>query len=148
MSAVRQILGDPVAKHMRSDPARIRSNFSVAEALAYIRGHEIGGRVVYFYVVDGEDTLTGVIPTRRLLRAQLDAPINEVMIRPVISIPQSATVLDACEFFTLHRLLAFPVIDAKGKLIGLVDVDLYTDELADLEQKQEVQDLLELVGVV
>jgi magnesium transporter len=148
MSVVGQILGDPVTKHMRLDPTRVRSDLSVAEALSYIRSHEIGGRVVYFYVVDAEDKLVGVIPTRRLLRAQLGAPITDVMISPVISIPHSATVLDACEFFTLHRLLAFPVIDPEGKLIGLVDVDLYTDELEDLEQKQEGQDLFELVGVV
>ena len=147
MSAVRQILGDPVTKHMRSDPTRIRSDLSVAEALDYIRDHEIGGRVVYFYVVDADDKLVGVIPTRRLLRAQPDAPITDVMISPVVTVPDTATVLEACEFFTLHRLLAFPVVDAEGKLVGLVDVDLYTEELEDLEERQEGQDLFQLVGV-
>ena len=147
MSAVRQILGDPVTRHMRPDPTRVRSDLSVAGALAYIRDHEIGGRVVYFYVVDADDRLVGVIPTRRLLRAKLDAPVTDVMISPVVSVPDSATVLEACEFFTLHRLLAFPVVGAGGKLVGLVDVDLYTEELEDLEQQQEGQDLFELVGV-
>ena len=36
----------------------------------------------------------------------------------MISIPDSATVLEACEFFTLHRLLAFPVVDASHRIIG------------------------------
>lgn len=147
MPAVRHILGDPVTKHMRKDVTRVRSNLSVAQALDFIREHEIGSRVVYFYVVDEHDKLVGVIPTRRLLRAKTDSPISAVMIQPVISIPDTATILEACEFFTLHRLLAFPVVSSDGTLIGLVDVDLYTEELEDLEHNQEGQDLFQLVGV-
>lgn len=147
MSATRQILADPVSKHMRTDPTRIRKGATAGEALEYIRSHEVGGGVVYFYVVDDEDRPVGVVPTRRLLRAKLGTLIEEVMVSPVITIPQTATVLDACEFFTLHRLLAFPVVDAAGKLVGLVDVNLYTDEMHDLERKQEDHDLFQLVGV-
>ncbi|WP_149111374.1 magnesium transporter [Limnoglobus roseus] len=147
MTTARHILGNPVTAHMRTDPTRIPAGSSVGKALEYIRDHEIGGRVVYFYVVDETDRLVGVVPTRRILRAKPDAPIAEVMIAPVVAVPASATVLDACEFFTLHKLLAFPVVDADRKLVGLVDVDLYTDELADLERRQESDDLFQLVGV-
>jgi magnesium transporter len=147
MSSTQQILADPVTRHMRTDATRIRSGATVAEALEYIRTHEIGGRVVYFYVVDDDDRLLGVVPTRRLLRASPAAPITDVMIAPVITVPHTATVLEACEFFTMHKLLAFPVVDGEKKLIGLVDVDLYTDELADLERRQEDEDLFQLVGV-
>lgn len=147
MSAIHQILTDPVQQHMRTDPTRISSHLTVSQAIQDIRNHEIGGRVVYFYVVDAENKLLGVIPTRKLLRAAPDSPITDVMIAPVISVPSRATVLDACEFFTLHRLLAFPVVDAENKLVGLVDVDLYTEELQDLESRQEGEDLFQLVGV-
>lgn len=147
MSTVRHILGDPITRHLRQDVTRVSADLTVAQALDYIRDHEIGSRVVYFYVVDADDKLAGVIPTRRLLRSKPSAPITEVMISPVISVPDTATVLEACEFFTLHRLLAFPVVNAEGKLVGLVDVDLYTEELEDLEQRQEGQDLFQLVGV-
>ncbi|VTR91972.1 magnesium transporter : CBS domain containing protein OS=Pedosphaera parvula (strain Ellin514) GN=Cflav_PD3954 PE=4 SV=1: CBS: CBS: MgtE [Gemmata massiliana] len=147
MSSARQILTDPVTAHMRTDPTRIPAGASVAQALEYIRDHEIGGRVVYFYVVDDADRLVGVVPTRRILRAAPVTPITEVMIAPVVAVPHTATVLDACEFFTLHKLLAFPVVDSEGKLLGLVDVDLYTDELTDLEKRQESDDLFQLVGV-
>jgi magnesium transporter len=147
MSAVRQILNDPVTQHMRTDTAQIRSGLSVADALDYIRDHEIGGRVIYFYVIDQDEKLVGVIPTRRLLRAKPQTPITEVMISPVVSIPSSATVLEACEFFTRYKLLAFPVVDETMKLVGLVDVDLYTEELADLDRHQDSEDLFQLVGV-
>jgi len=132
---------------MRRDVTRVQAGLTVAQALTDIRDHEIGGRVVYFFVVDPENTLVGVIPTRRLLRTKVDTPVADVMIRRVVAIPDTATVLDACEFFTLHRLLAFPVVDLQGKLVGLVDVDLYTEELEDLEKRREGEDLFQLVGV-
>ena len=90
--------------------------------------------------------MVGVVPTRRLLRAQPDATVAGVRIARVVAVPSTATVLDACEFFLLHKLLAFPVVDADRRLVGLVDVDLYTDELAELEKRQESDDLFQLVS--
>lgn len=90
--------------------------------------------------------MVGVVPTRRLLRAQPDATVAGVRIARVVAVPSTATVLDACEFFVLHKLLAFPVVDADRRLVGLVDVDLYTDELAELEKRQESDDLFQLVS--
>src|SRR5262249_41007878 len=94
-----------------------------------------------------EGRLQGVVPTRRLLLSPLERPLTEIMVRPVIAIPHTVTVLDACEFFTLHRLLAFPVVDEQRRVLGLVDVDLYTEELSDIESWQGSQDLFQLVGV-
>jgi magnesium transporter len=56
-------------------------------------------------------------------------------------------VLDACEFFTLHRLLAFPVVDGQGCLVGVVDVELYTNELSELDAGEPDDDLFQLIGV-
>jgi len=145
--AAHQILSDPIVRHMRTDLTRLRSDLNVEQALEAIRQHEISGRVVYFYVVDADDKLIGVIPTRRLLRARPAESLRDILITRVISIPAKATVLEACEFFTLHRLLAFPIVDDDGKLVGLVDVDLYTDEIEDLERRHEGEDLFQLVGV-
>ncbi|HXG09212.1 MAG TPA: magnesium transporter [Gemmataceae bacterium] len=69
------------------------------------------------------------------------------MIRPVIAIPRDATVLDACEFFILHKLLAFPVVDEQGRIVGLVDVELYTRELRDLGRRESHDNLFQLIGV-
>lgn len=147
MSAVRHILGDPVTTHMRTDPTRLPLGLTTSQALEYVRNHESSGRVVYFYVVDSDGRLEGVIPTRRLLYASPTQLIDALMIRKVIAVPHSASVLDACEFFTLYKLLAFPVVDADRKLIGIVDVDLYTSELNDLDKQEGNDDLFQLIGV-
>src|SRR4051812_41659071 len=119
MSSVRHILGDPVTKHMRTDVTRLRDGQTVGEALAFVRANPHPGRVIYFYVVDDDGKLKGVVPTRRLLLSEPTAKIADIMIRQVIAVPHDATVLDACEFFTMHKLLAFPVVDDDRRVVGL-----------------------------
>lgn len=145
--AVQSILNEPVSRHMRTDPCRLLAGQTVGEALEQLRRQAYSGRVVYFYVVDQENHLVGVVPTRRLLLSDPHTRIDNIMVRSVIAIPQIATVLEACEFFTIHRFLAFPVVDEQKRLIGVVDVDLYTHELTDLERREGNEDLFQLIGV-
>jgi magnesium transporter len=104
-------------------------------------------------VVDDQMRLQGVVPTRRLLLSPADATVASIMIREVVSIPSEATVLEACEFFTMYRLLAFPVVEAGRRLIGTVDIELYTEELADAgEEKDHAshlarEEMFQLIGV-
>lgn len=139
-------LNDVVVQHMRRELARLRVEHTVGEALASLRTTPPPARIVYFYVVDEEERLQGVIPARSLLLSSPEVRIADIMLRQVVAIPAEATVLDACEFFLLHRFLAFPVIDSNRRLIGAIDVELYTDELRDLGEGPQ-DDLFQLVGV-
>ncbi len=140
-------LGDPVTRHMRDDFARLAADHTVGEAIAAARAAPPNGRIVYFYVLDGDGRLQGVVPTRRLLLSADSTPIRDIMVTRTITIHASATVLDACEFFLLHKFLAFPVVDDERRMLGIVDVDLYTDELADVDRREELDDLFQLIGV-
>jgi magnesium transporter len=140
-------LADPVTRHMRADFARLAAHQTVGEAIATARAAPPEGRIIYFYVLDAEGRLAGVVPTRRLLLSPDATPIREVMVTRVVTIPAAATVLDACEFFLLHKLLAFPVVDEERRMLGIVDVDLYTEELADVDRREELDDLFQLIGV-
>lgn len=139
-------LNDPVVQHMRTELARLRVDHTVGQALEAIRQSPPPARIVYFYVVDDAERLQGVIPARALLLSPPETRIADIMLKSVIAIPADATVLDACEFFVLHRFLAFPVVDAQRRLIGAIDVELYTDELRDLGGGLS-DDLFQLVGV-
>jgi magnesium transporter len=144
-------LDDPISRHMRADFVRLPLGSTVGGALAGLRERPPEGRILYFYVVDADGRLAGVVPTRRLLLSPADRPLADIMIGRVIALPDSATVLDACEFFTLHRLLAFPVVDAERRVVGVVDIELYTDELSGLDDRgddrERAEDLFQLVGV-
>jgi magnesium transporter len=145
--AIKRHLDDPITRHMRQDYSRLHVNQTVGEALEAIRRQPPEGRVIYFYVVDDDNRLQGVVPTRRLLLSALDKKVADIMVREVITISRHATVLDACEFFTLHRLLAFPIVDEDHRIAGVVDVELYTTELTELDRSERNDYLFQLVGV-
>lgn len=143
----REELHRPVREHMRGDFIRLNPDLTVAQALDSILDKQPAGRIIYFYVADRNGRLLGVVPTRRLLLSPRDKTLAQIMVAPVIAIPWDATVLEACEFFVLHRLLAFPVVDEAGQVVGLVDVDLYTRELRDLDRSESQNDLFHLIGL-
>ena len=146
----RAHLNDPVTNHMRREFSHVAIDQTVNDALAGFRLRPTGERIIYFYVLDADGKLCGVLPTRRLLLSAPETPVADIMVRHVIAIPTNATVLEACEFFTLHRLLAFPIIDEQRRMIGVVDVELYTEELGDLgelEHREQLDNLFQLVGV-
>ena len=146
-------LNSPVTQFMRPDFTRLPVTQNVGQALGWLREHPPAGRIIYLYVVDDEGRLVGVVPTRRLLLSPLETPLESIMVRRVVALPAEATVLDACEFFIQHRLLALPVVDGQRHLLGLVDVELYTEELARLgddvphEERTSHDDLFALIGV-
>lgn len=146
MPLTRKNLNDPVTDHMRDGFARLHVGQTVGEALVWLRAHPPQGRIVYLYVLDEEGVLRGVVPTRHLLLSEPDKPIADIMVRRVLTLPAAATVLEACEFFIQHRLLAFPVVDAEGRLRGVVDMELYLDERCELEGGGR-DDLFQRIGI-
>jgi magnesium transporter len=138
---------EPVSAHLRKDFPLVLVGQTAGQALAWIRSNPPSGRVIYFYAVDGDQRLCGVVPIRRLLLAEPDTPLSELLSTRVVAIPDSATVLDACEFFVQHRFLAFPVVDSNRKVLGVIDVDVFADELLDLGSVTERADIFQRIGV-
>jgi len=139
-------LQQPVLAVARRDVATLRQNLTVQQALDIIRQRGIGEKIVYFYAVDAEDRLVGVLPTRRLLTAPLEQRLANLMIRRVVAVPASATVLEACEAFVLHKFLAFPVVNEKRQIVGVVDVGLLTEEAFDIAEREQTEGLFESIG--
>ena len=144
-------LSEPVMSRVRTDFPVLRREFTVQQALDVIRREGVGERIIYFYVVDEANRLAGVLPTRRLLTSAPDKPLAEIMVTRVVAIPDTATVLDACELFVFHRFLAFPVVDAERRMRGVVEASLLTDEITaeagDAEDRPRSDELFETIGV-
>jgi magnesium transporter len=119
----------PVVDHARKDFPLLDADMKVGEALERIRREGVGERVIYFYAVDEKKRLVGVVPTRRLLTVPLETPLREIMVRRVVAVPATATVLDACEFFVLYKFFAFPIIDENRRVVGVIDVGLFAEEV-------------------
>ena len=143
-----------IVDHARKDFPLLDANMSVAEALDRIRREGVGERVIYFFAIDSEKRLVGVLPTRRLLTAALETRLEEIMVRRVVAIPATATVLEACEFFVLYKFFAFPVVDEHRHVVGVIDASLFADEILQAGESEDRQrpaapvrdDVFEILG--
>ena len=126
----------PVVEHARKDFPLLDAGMTIGQALERIRREGVGERVIYFYAIDEEKRLVGVVPTRRLLTAPLETTLREVMVRRVVAVPAKATVLDACEFFVLYKFLAFPVVDEQRRVVGIIDANLFAEEILGAGEEQ------------
>ena len=140
-------LDRPVREFLTPIDTTVEADLTVEQALARIRARPLEHEVIYFYVVDGEGKLDGVVPTRRLLLSEPDRPIDQIMQRTVVRLPAEATLAEALEDFAIHRLLALPVVDEQGRLLGVIDVRLYAEEAIDLAQANRADELFQMIGL-
>lgn len=139
-------LQEPILKYMRTDFPRLNETLTVEGVLRIIRHEGLGERIVYFYVIDSDEKLIGIVPTRRLLTSMPNVRINEIMVTNIISISHRASVLEACEMFVNYKLLAFPVLDDYGRIIGVIDAGLFTEETMNVVERQHFDDVFQLIG--
>jgi magnesium transporter len=129
----------PVVEHARRDFPLLDAGMTVGEALERIRREGVGERVIYFYAIDALKRLVGVVPTRRLLTASLGLPLQDIMVPRVVAIPATATILDACEFFVLYKFLAFPIVDEQRRVVGIIDANLFAEEILEAGESEDRQ---------
>ena len=128
------------------DVTPLNHQLTTQQALDVVRQRGTGEKIIYFYVINDREELIGVLPTRRLLTAGLEQRLADIMVPRVVSIPESATVLDACEAFVLHKFMAFPVVDYRRRIIGVVDVSLLSDEIFDFAERERLDEVFEAMG--
>ncbi len=87
--------------------------------------------LTYFYVVDERERLTGVLSVRELLAADDDRTLESVMTTPVRSVTADVPADEVAETMSKYNLLALPVTDPEGVLVGLITIDDVFDRLKE-----------------
>ncbi len=136
----------PITSVMTKDFYAFNEAETVSQAMDAVRAHGLGDRIAYFYVMDDEDRLTGVIPTKLLLTEPLDRPLSQIMIKNIVVIPENATAGDACALFADHKFLALPVVDGTERIVGVVDISMFTDEVLDIQNQERMNEIFETIG--
>ena len=140
-------LDEPIFAYLRRDFVSLNASLTVGEALEHLRRRPLGEKIVYFYVVDDDERLKGILPTRRLLMSQPGTALADIMVTNVVTMPSWATVRDASDLFVRHKFLAFPVTDTEGRLHGVADIGLFTKEIANFADRQTADDAFQLIGI-
>ncbi len=140
-------LGERVTKYMRTDFARLNDTLTVEMALRIIRSEGVGERIVYFYVLDENEMLIGIVPTRRLLTSMPGVRIADIMIKEnLISVSHWTTVLDVCQMFVQYKLLALPVLDDEDRMIGVIDAGIFTEDELTFAHRHHFDDIFQMIG--
>lgn len=142
----KEYLHQPVSSVARKDVATLHQDVTVQQALNEIRSHGLGERIVYFYVVNSESRLVGVVPTRRLLTASLELKVSDVMVKRVMSILESTSILEAHELLAHHKFMALPVVNQQGHIVGVIDIGMFAEEDFNVAERSQIESVFESIG--
>ncbi|MBN1981210.1 MAG: magnesium transporter [Chitinivibrionales bacterium] len=142
-----RFLQTPLIEFLRKDIPVFEENTPVMDVMNQIRTMDLSDQIIYFYVVDSQHHLTGVLPLRKLITASTDQRINEIMVKSLVSLPETATIETAYQVFNRHKFLSLPVVSDIGKFLGVIDVTALTHQDFTIANKQRFDDVFETIGL-
>jgi magnesium transporter len=139
-------LDRPVSELAHVDYMQLFDWETVGQSLERIRGEHLGERIVYFYAIGQGDRLVGVVPARRMIVSSEHTLIRDILISPVISVHEHATLREAFETMAGRKLLAVPLVDAQNRINGVIDVRNYSEEALDFERREAAERMFQILG--
>jgi magnesium transporter len=125
--------------------ARLRPNMTADEALLYLRRQARAKlETIYVaYVVDADQRLHGVVSFRDLFGAEPKKLVSEIMETDVVRVTDDMDQETVSRLFAEHDLNVIPVVDADGKMKGIVTVD----DIVDVVQEAATEDIQKFGGM-
>ncbi len=118
-------------------------HLTVEEALTYLRRHADHLETIYYlYVVDDEQRLMGVVSLRSLVTADPQTRLQDLLNPDVIHVHTDTDQEEVARLISHYNLLALPVLDEEGRLVGLITVD----DAIDVIREEQAEDLSEIAG--
>ena len=141
-----QLLGydeDSVGRLMTPDFVRIRKTWTVAHALEHIRRYGKDSETMSMvYVIDDHNKLIDDLRIRQILLAAPEMPVSDLMDSRFVSLKATDHREVAVQAFKETDLLALPVTDLQGVLIGIVTVD----DILDVAEEEATEDIQKIGG--
>lgn len=136
---------DSAAGIMTTRVATVRPHLTAREALDAVRRlaeEERTETVYYLYVTEADRRLVGVVSLRELVLAPPGATVGAVMRRGFAAVRPEADQEEVARLLTEKHLLALPVLDRDGRLLGIVT----NDDVADVLEEEVTEDIQQLGG--
>ncbi len=130
---------------MTTEFVRLEPKMTVGDALKHIRSVAREKESIYAcYVMDEEtDRLLGAVSLRDLVMAELDRPIAQVMRRKPVTVNVQDDQEHVAEKIGKYNLLAVPVVEQDGSVVGFVTVD----DVIDVLIEEQTEDILRMAAV-
>ncbi len=132
--------GITTTEFVRLDPA-----MSVGEALKHIRSVAREKESIYAcYVLDPEnEKLLGAVSLRDLVMAEINQPVTSVMRRKPVTVSADEDQESVAHKIAKYNLLAVPVLERDGSVVGFVTVD----DVIDVMIEEQTEDILKMAGI-
>ena len=126
---------------MTTEFVRLQPTMTVAQALDRIRTVAAEKESIYAcYVLEpGSGRLLGAVSLRDLIMADQSAPVTEIMRRKPISVGAHEPQERAADKISRYNLLAVPVLERDGQVVGFVTVDDVIDVLLEEETERSLR---------
>lgn len=130
---------------MTTEFVQLDPKMSVADALKHIRAVAREKESIYacYVMTPGDGQLLGAISLRDLVMAELDTPITEVMRKKPITVNALDHQEDVARKISKYNLLAVPVLEKDGNVVGFVTVD----DVVDVLIEEGTEDILRMAAV-
>lgn len=142
--ALRGLLSWPAesaAAHMLPETLTVAPTMTAGDAIAAVREHASHLRSdsrsgAYIYVTGPGKLLLGVVPFRTLMLAQADSVVADLMEPEMLTVSPLTDKEQAAQTLIDHRLIALPVVDDDGRLLGI----LTEDDAAGIAEEEATED--------
>ncbi len=135
---------DTSGRIMTPEYVDLKIDMTIKNALNWIRKVGHGKETIYnLYVIDSTRHLIGVVSLRKIVLASKEANISDIMNSDVIKVSTEEDQEEVARIIMDYDLLAVPVVDKEGRLVGIVTVD----DIVDVMEEEATEDMLRMGGV-
>lgn len=114
----------------------VNENWSMPKCIDEMRKQaEEVDEIHYVYVVDDDDRLRGVLPLKKLITNPSVSKIKHVMKKDPIAVHDSDSIEEVTQTIEKYDLVAVPVIDSIGRLVGRITIDHVMDEVREQHER-------------
>jgi len=129
---------------MTTEYIDLKEHVTVAEALKRIRRVGLDKETIYYcFVIDAERHLRGIVTLRQLVLADPETKVAELMETNIVSATTREDQEEVAHKIQKYDLLALPVVDKEGRLVGMVT----HDDILDVIQEEATEDIYRLAAV-
>jgi magnesium transporter len=129
---------------MTSDYAMLHPNLTIVEAIEKLRKEAPDKETIYYaYVVDDDRKLIGFVSLKDLIISPSHFKVSDVMETDVVSVRVDDDQEDVARKIEKYDLIAIPVVDDKGILLGIVT----HDDAFDIIRQEQTEDVEKLMGI-
>ena len=122
----------------------LREGMTSQQAIAFLRARDPDAEMPYYlYVVDAQDRLVGVLGLRALITSLPNAIVGDIMERDIRTVQAGTDQEEVANLMTKYSLLALPVVDADGKLAGVVR----SSDIAHVIEEEATEDIHRLSNI-